>query len=199
MVVAAEDNESGIEEFWQEAYLYRNFSEKWRGEILFNNLYSKNLGNYDWFLEGKLCYHANNWLDLEFLYRHEFYDFEGSKVQEYRPMFRVSGKKKIGAWTFRNRHRFEYRLFEVESNHFRYRSDLKINPNWNLTSMDINPYLTEEIFVSHEKVTRNRVYFGIEGKKGKIEPALYWLIQSDKYNGSWKSRNILGVMIGVNL
>lgn len=197
--MVAEDRGSGIEEFWQEAYLYHNLSEKWRVEILFNNLYSQSLGNYDWFLEGKLCYHANNWLDLELLYRHEFYDFNDTKVQEYRPMFRVSGKKEFGNWTIRNRHRFEYRLFEAESNHFRYRSDLKINPNWNLTSMNINPYLVEEIFVAREKVNRNRVYLGIEGRKGKLEPSLYWLIQSDKSNGSWKNRNILGVMIGIKL
>lgn len=195
----AREEHSPIEEFWQEAYLFRNISDKLRGEILFNNLYSQNLGNYDWFLEGKLSYRANTWLDLELLYRHEFYDFEGVKVQEYRPMFRVSGKKEIGNWTFRNRQRFEYRMFEVESSHFRYRSDLKIKPSWNLTSVNINPYLTEEIFMSHEKINRNRIYFGIEGKKGKIEPALYWLIQSNRYNGNWKHMNILGVMVGFEL
>lgn len=195
----AQNENSGLDEFWQELFVYRQFSEKVRGELLFNNLYSSQLGNYDWFLEGKIAYSVLHWLDVELLYRHEFYDFNGTKVQEYRPMFRVSGKTKIGNWDFKNRHRLEYRMFEIGESQLRYRTDLKIKPNWNWTSLNLNPYVNEEIFFAREKMSRNRIYGGFEAKAGRFEPAVYFLIQSDNLNSDWMHRNIVGVVLGIEL
>lgn len=192
----ARQTESGIKEFWQELYIYRDFDEKWSGEILFNNLHSLQFGNYDWFLEGEISFHANKWLDIEAMYRHEFYDLNGAKVQEYRPMIRLSGSTNIGNWSFRNRQRFELRMFEIGDAHFRYRTDLTIKPNWNWTSFKIKPYLQEEIFIGEKRFTRNRIYAGIEGKKGRFEPAIYILMQSDNILNNWNNRLIVGVMLG---
>ena len=179
---------SGISEFWQELYIYHDFNEKWSGELLFNNLYSKKLGNYDWFLEGKVAFKANTWLSVEAMYRHEFIDLNGLNVQEYRPMLRVSAKRNLGKWNFRNRHRFEYRMFDVGESHARYRTDFKVSPNWNWTSLNLNPYLNEEIFIDRNGLSRNRIYLGIEGKKGRFLPAFYTLTQSDNLSGNWHNR-----------
>lgn len=195
----AQKVESGISEFWQELYIYHKLNGKWSGEVLFNNLYSSELGNYDWFLEGKLTFHAKKWLDVEAMYRHEFYDFKGSKVQEYRPTMRLSGKTTIGNWCFRNRHRFELRMFEMADTRFRYRTDLKLKPNWRWTPFEINPYFQEEIFVDREKLSRNRIYGGLEAKTGRFKPAIYMLIQSDCIGNSWISRIIGGVLLGIEV
>ncbi len=195
----AQQVESGIKEFWQELYIYNDFGEKLSGEILFNNLYSSQLGNYDWFLEGEISFHANEWLDIEALYRYEFYDLNSAKVQEYRPMVRFSGKTQIGNWSIRNRHRFELRIFEKGENKFRYRTDLKIKPNLNWTCLKLNPYLLEEIFISERRLSRNRIYGGIEGKKGRFEPAVYMLMQSDYILNNWNNRFIIGVVLGLEL
>lgn len=185
-----------LKEFWQEIYVFRNFNKKIGGEILFNDLQNFGLGSYDWFLEGEMNYHAKSWLDLELLYRHEFYDLNGITVQEYRPKFRLSGKTHLGNISIRNRYGIEYRMFEVGENHIRYRSDLRVKPCWNLTLLKINPYLTEEIFIARGKMTRNRFYVGISGQMRHFEPSLYFLMQSDALDGAWKTGNILGVMLG---
>ena len=114
-------------------------------------------------------------------------------------MFRAVAKKQLGTWKFRNRQRIEYRMFEVGESHFRYRTDLKIKPNWNITTFNINPYLTEEIFVSKEQLSRNRMYGGLEAQKGRVEPAIYALVQSDKLANQWHSRLILGVALGFKI
>jgi hypothetical protein len=196
--VTAENNRT-LKEFWQELYVIKNFNEKIGGEILFNNLHSIGLGSYDWFLEGKIDYHAKSWLDMELMYRHEFYDMNGTTVQEYRPMFRLSGKKRLGNISIRNRHKIECRMFEVGENHIRYRSDLRVKPCWNLTSLNVNPYLTEEIFIARGRMTRNRLYGGISGQKGRFEPGLYFLLQSDAFESGWKFRNILGIILGIEI
>ena len=172
-----QETESGINEFWQEIYVYRNFSQKWSGEILFNNLYSKKLGHYDWFLEGKVSYRAVEWLAVEAMYRHEFYDLNGEKVQEYRPMIRFVGQHELGIWSIRNRHRFELRMFEIGENKFRYRTDLKIKPNFDWTPLKLGPYVHEEIFIGYKGLSRNRIYLGIEGKYGRVELLLSQFIR----------------------
>ena len=193
------ENNYMVQELWQEFYVIKNFNKKIGGELLFNNLHSFSYGSYDWFLEGKINYHAKSWLDMEFMYRQEFYDLNGITAQEYRPMARLSGKTRLGNITIRNRHRIEFRMFEVETNHIRYRSDLMVKPDWDLTSLNLNPYLSEEIFVARGKMTRNRFYGGITGQMGRFEPALYFLLQSDAIENGWKPRNILGVMLGIEI
>lgn len=193
------ENDGTLSEFWQEIYVYRNFSEKIGGELLFNNLSDIGYGSYDWFLEGKINYHVKSWLDMELMYRHEFYDENGITLQEYRPMFRLSGKTCWGNISIRNRHRIEYRIFEVGGSQVRYRSDLRLKPGWDLTSLNLNPYLTEEIFVAGGEMTRNRLYGGIVGQIGRFEPTVYFLLQSDACENGWKKRNILGVMLGFEI
>lgn len=193
------EDEPTISEFWQELYIYRGIGSRWTAAMLYNNLYSSKWGNYDWFLEARIIYQAKKWLTVEAMYRHEFYDVNDVKVQEYRPMLRFSGKKKIGIWSFRNRHRIELRMFEIGETRFRYRTDLKIKPNLDWSSFKINPYVQEELFVSNEKLSRNRLYCGLEGKKGRFEPTIYALLQSDNREIKWHNRFIIGIMLGLEL
>ena len=197
--VVAQSKESGVKEIWQEVFLLHNINEKLSAELLFNNLYSLNVGNYDWFLEGKFTYHWQPWLNVEAMYRHEFYKIVTDWVQEYRPMIRFLGKTELGNWSFQNRHRFELRAFEIGETRFRYRTDIKINPNWDWTCLSLNPYVLEEIFLGKEGFSRNRIYGGLEGKKGRFEPALYMLIQSDYILNNWNHRFITGFVLGFEL
>jgi hypothetical protein len=197
--IVAQSEKSGLSELWQELYVYRDFNEKISGEVLFNNLYDVNLGNYDWFIEGKISYHWKPWLDIEAMYRHEYFKLGSAWLKEYRPMIRFSAKTNIGNWSIRNRHRFELRMFEFGDTRFRFRSDLKINPNFNWTAFKINPYVQEEIFIGKDGFNRNRIYSGFEGKKGRFEPAIYFLLQSDDILSDWNNRIIFGFVMGVIL
>jgi len=199
-LVVAQSEESGVKEVWQEIYLFHDFNDKLYAELLFNNLYNINAGNsYDWFLEAKLTYHWLQWLDVDAMYRHEYYKIGTNWVQEYRPMIRFSGKTEFGNWSIRNRHRFELRIFEFGETRFRYRTDVKIKPNWDWTFMNLNPYMQEEIFLGKKGFSRNRLYGGVEGKTGRFEPALYMLIQSDNILSNWNNRFIFGFVLGFEL
>ncbi|WP_430972353.1 DUF2490 domain-containing protein [Sunxiuqinia rutila] len=188
-----------VEEFWQEFYIHRDIGQKLGSALIFNNFYRTGYGFYDWFVQGKLAYQLNAWFEMEALYRHESYSLGEQRVQEYRPMLRAVMKKKIGLWSLRNRHRLEYRMFKVGESHFRYRTDVKIKPRINWTSWKLNPYVTEELFFSHQQYGRNRIYTGVEGKKGKTEPGAYVAMQSDKGINSWEHRLIVGIVLGLEL
>lgn len=198
-IVVGQSDKSGVKEIWQELYLFHHINEKLSAELLFNNLYCVNVGSYDWFLEGKFTYHWQPWLDVEAMYRHEYYKIGTHWVREYRPMIRFSGKTEWGNWSIRNRHRFELRMFEFGETRFRYRTDVKLKPNWDWTCMNLNPYVLEEFFLGKKGFSRNRLYGGVEGKTGRFEPALYMLIQSDDILSNWNHRFISGFVLGFEL
>ena len=197
--VSAQHAEYEITELWQEFYVYKDLNEKWSGSILLNNLYSSEFGHYDWFLEGKSTYHATKWLDIEAMYRQEYYDLNGSEIVEYRPMIRFSGKARIQNWRVRNRHRFELRMFEIGKTRFRYRTDLKINPNFNWTSFNIDPFVLQEVFINQKGFSRNRIYAGIQGKNRRFEPSVYMVLQSNIVSNNWNNQLIVGFIMGFEL
>lgn len=195
----AEEGPKGIQEVWQEAYVYSSIGEGLTVGVLMNNLYNSHLGNYDWFVEGGIKYKINNWLKVEGLYRQEYYKMGPVWTYENRPMVRLSGSKSLGIWKVRNRQRFEMRFFEYGPSRFRYRTDLKVSPQWNMTSWDLNPYISEEVFVSKGAMSRVRSYLGIQGKKGRLEPSAYLLVQSNVKSNPWKHRLICGFCLGFEL
>jgi len=195
----AEERSTGIQEVWQEAYLYSDIGKRFTFGVLMNNLYSSNWGNYDWFVEGGIKYKINKWLKVEGLYRQEYYKIGSVWTYENRPMLRLSGSKSFGIWKVRNRQRFEMRFFEYGPSRFRYRTDLKVSPQWNFTSWDLNPYISEEVFISKGTMSRVRSYLGIQGKKGRVEPSAYLLVQSNVKSNPWKHRLICGFCLGFEI
>ncbi len=100
-MVVGQYEELSVNEIWQEFYVSHNINDKFSAELLFNNLYSVNVGSYDWFLEGKYTYHWQSWLDVEGIYRHEYFKLGTEWVQEYRPMIRLQVQLNWGAGVFR--------------------------------------------------------------------------------------------------
>lgn len=193
-------SEPTVDEWWQEFYLYHSFSEKWTVGLLLNNFYISEVGNKDWFAEGVLKYKISNRIGAEVMYRQEYFEDGGSWTYEKRPMFRVSGETKIGNLFIRNRQRIEYRIFEFDKDHFRYRTDIRIKPDWKISSWHLTPYLQEEFFVRLEKLSRIRSYIGVQGKIKKLEPAAYVLVQSKKNSvKEFTHKVILGIYLGIEI
>lgn len=195
----AKSNNSGINEFWQEFYVYHQFNEKIRSDLLINNLYSSQLGNYDWFLEASMTIEAKKWLDIGVRYRQEYYKFNDNIWKEFRPAILFSVHTTMGVLNFRNRHRFELRMFETEDTHFRYRPDIKITTDRDWTTLKLRPYVIEEVFISKRRMVKNRVYLGVDGKIGRIEPGIYFLIQADHVIEKWDYLKIIGIRLGIEI
>lgn len=193
------EESNGFDEFWQELYVYSSPNERITLGLLLNNLYAFPVGNYDWFIEGGVKYKVNNWLEAEAIYRQEYIKTEGIWTYENRPMLRIGGRKNVGIWRIKNRHRFEMRHFEKIPTRFRYRTDVKVLPILNITTWNLNPYVQEELFVSEGRISRIRSYLGIIGKKGMIEPAAYFLIQTKLHGRMSKNNLICGICLGLEL
>lgn len=115
-------------------------------------------------------------------------------------MFRAAFKKNIGDWSFRNRQRFVYRMFDFSKSKFRYRTDFRVKYKTNWTALNNSPYFLEELFFSKKQYSRNILYVGIEGKKGRFELGVYMVLQSVRFPITWKYRFIIiGSIIGFEL
>lgn len=187
-----------IDEIWQELFVDYSFKNNFSTGILVNNFYSTEQGYYDRFIEFILCYQFSQKFQIEGLYRHEYYKYDNIWSYEYRPSVRLSYQTNMGGFHFRNRHRTELRLFEIEKSSFRYRLDVLIKPEWSLSTFELRPYIIGETFIEKEGISRYRTYLGIEGRKGKISPSIYLLLQSDNYK-SWKHSTILGLSLSIEL
>ncbi len=187
-----------IDEIWQELLVDYDINNNLSTGILINNFYSTQQGNYDRFIEFILCYQFSQKFQIEGLYRHEYYKLDNIWSYEYRPSVRLSYQINRGGFHFRNRHRAELRLFSIEKSSYRYRTDLLIKPEWSLSTFELKPYIIGEVFIEKEGVSRCRSYLGIEGRKGKISPSIYLLLQSDNYK-SWEHSTILGVSLSIEL
>ncbi len=184
---------------WQELYLYHAPSEKFSFGILLNNLYSTSEGNKDWFVQPGVKYEIVTNIHIESLFRREYFKSDDGWTYENRSTIRLSGQTHIGNWSIRNRHRVELRYFEKESSSYRYRTDIKLKPDWSFTKLKLKPYIQEEAFVSSKKVSRIRSYFGIQGKKEAFEPSIYLLVQSNNLGDYFKHLLIYGISVGIQL
>ncbi len=187
---------------WQELYLYHEFGKKWDAGILFNTYVSFDHGLFNWFVQGNAGYNILPWFKLEALYRQEYYKIsrDSSKwTYEMRPMLRISSSFKLNKFSFRQRNRVEVRLFELFKTRYRFRSDVRIKYSSGITSFDLSPYVTEEVFLGKGGYNRNRLYLGITGKNGRFSPILYMLMQSTNLKSQWFSQWILGAALDIKI
>ena len=86
---------------------------------------------------------------LEGGYRHAWFEIGDDWRDEFRPSAIVSYRTMIGDWSFSNRHRIEYRMFERGSaadDRFRYRNETRLIAPWQIGPLDARPFLEEEFF-----------------------------------------------------
>ena len=137
-----------------------------------------------------------DWIDLGFNYRQVFEEDSKDKWrQENRPHLNVMLKGKLFGLDLSDRSRFEYRDRESKKDLWRYRNKVSVKFPLELTSLKLQPYLADEVFINfdEEDFNRNRLYAGLSLKLSKnIKGEVYYLWQSSKSGGDWKDINVLG-------
>lgn len=140
-----------------------------------------------------------DWIDLGFNYRQVFEkDSEGEWRQENRPHLNLTLKGKLFDLDISDRSRLEYRDRENKKDIWRYRNKVKIKLPFELTSLELQPYLADEMYINLDggDLNRNRLYSGFSlNLSKKIKAEVYYLWQSSKSGGHWKDLNVLGTQL----
>jgi hypothetical protein len=145
--------------------------------------------------EPGLTYEINEHLDLALKYR-QIYDKKNGKFkEENQPNLNATLKWQTFGCSFDDRSRLEYRHFDYQPDSWLYRNKLTSKLPWKFTRFEIQPYLSDEIFINfyNTAFSRNRFSagFGISLTKN-IKAEIYYMLQSTKSSHLWTEANIFG-------
>lgn len=145
-----------------------------------------------------IVYDLNKNLSLGLNYRQVYEKKKGKFKEENRPHINATLKWDLWGFKFDDRNRLQYRHFDYQTDFWQYRNKFTVKFPWKFTKIEIQPYLSDEIFVDFNEVelSRNRFYSGLGFNLTKNSKAeIYYLLQSSKSSGKWSDANICGTKL----
>jgi len=102
---------------------------------------------------------------------------------------------------FDDRNRLEYRHFDYQTDSWRYRNKITVKLPWKFAKFEIQPYLSDEIFIGFSTISelnQNRLSPGLSMNLTKnMKAEIYYILQNTKSSGKWKDTNVLGTKLKI--
>lgn len=129
-----------------------------------------------------LGYKVNKALSFRAGYRLAAIRTGESWKDEQRPFVELRHFKIWKGFMISHKPRFEFRRFDYRDNDIRFRYEFRVEAPWKFTSLEIRPYLEEEVFFSfdRESIEANWLTLGLTFKpteNSKIKLGHRWLVQ----------------------
>lgn len=152
-----------------------------------------------------LSYSLKKYLSLGGGYRQVYELKRGKFKQEHEPYLAATLFYDCLGFKLDDRNRLEYRHFSYQRDAWRYRNKFTVRLPWKLAplrkcaSFEIQPYISDEIFVGFAAITelsQNRFSPGLSMNFTKnLKGEVYYMLQRTKSSGKWVDANILGTKI----
>jgi hypothetical protein len=144
-------------------------------------------------------YNLQKYLNVGGGYRHVLSRSQGKFLIENEPYLSATLFWDLIGFKFDDRSRLEYNHFDYKDDTWRYRNKFTVKAPWKFTALEIQPYLSDEIFIlfdDSQRLNTNRFSVGLgmtitENLKGEI----YYLLQDTKNSGKWTGINVLGTKL----
>ncbi|MBU0547533.1 MAG: DUF2490 domain-containing protein [Candidatus Omnitrophica bacterium] len=144
-------------------------------------------------------YSLQKYLNVGGGYRYILSKSKGKFLIENDPYITATLLWDLAGFKFDDRSRLEYNHFDYQDDTWRYRNKLTLRSPWKFTRLEIQPYLSDEIFIlfdDSQRLNRNRFYAGLgmaitKNLKGEI----YYMLQSSKGSKWWTAINVLGTKL----
>ena len=189
----------GNAEYWQEIGLDFNMDKDWKITVREEFRIGKSgddphLHNTD---VGLVYKGFADWLDVSLNFKKEFErDSSGKFRRENRPHLNLMFKGEMFGCKLGNRARLEYRDMETTEDHWRFRNKFTVNLPFKLTEFNLQPYVSDEIFINlgESTVKQNRFVTGLSFKVSKnIKASVYYMYKSSMSSSSgWIDTNVIG-------
>lgn len=144
-------------------------------------------------------YDLRKWLNIGGGYRHIYELKKGEFKLENAPYLTATlfwGLKRL---KFDDRSRIEYRHFDYQADSWRYRNKITAKLPCKFTRLEIQPYVSDEIFIGFSTISelnQNRLSSGLSMNLTKnLKAEIYYMLQSSKSKGSWIDANVLGTKL----
>ena len=143
-------------------------------------------------------YNLQKYLNIGGGYRHVLSKSKGKFLVENEPYITVTLLWDIAGFKFDDRSRLEYNHFDYKDDTWRYRNKLIVKLPWKFTKFEIQPYLSDEIFVlfdDSQRLNTNRFSSGLAMTLTKnLKAEIYYMLQSSK-SRKWTEINVLGTKL----
>ncbi len=130
-------------------------------------------------------------------YREAWLELGNGWRDEYRPSAILSYRTNLKEWSFTNRHRLEYRMFESGSGapeRFRYRNETRLIAPWEFGPRQAKWFVEEEFFYefTDDGFNFNWVTTGLRWKvRDGVVAKMGYRWQTAKYGDEWSHRHQL--------
>lgn len=146
-------------------------------------------------------YNLKKYLNIGGGYRHVYELKKGKFKREFEPYVTTTLLWDLKGFKFDDRSRMEYRHFDYQTDSWRYRNKVTVKLPWKFTKMEIQPYLSDEIFIGFgatNQFNQNRFASGLGMNLTKtVKAEIYYILQSTKSSGKWKDTNVLGTKLKI--
>jgi len=145
-----------------------------------------------------IFYDLLEYLNVGVGYRHILSKTSGKFLVENEPYITATLFWDISGFKFDDRSRLEYNHFDYKKDTWTYRNKFTVKAPWKFTKFEIQPYLSDEIFVlfdNSQTLNKNRFSAGLGMQLAKnLKAELYYMLQSSK-STQWTDANILGTKL----
>jgi len=146
-------------------------------------------------------HNLEKWLNIGGGYRHVYELKKGKFKLENEPYVTATLLWDLSGFKFEDRNRMEYRHFDYQADSGRYRNKITMKLPWKFTKLEIQPYLSDEIFIGFSTISelnQNRFSSGLSMNLTKnLKAEIYYILQSTKSSGKWVDANVLGTKIKI--
>lgn len=140
-------------------------------------------------------YNLQKYLNVGGGYRHVLSKSKGKFLIENEPYITATLLWELKGFKFDDRSRLEYNHFDYKEDTWRYRNKISIKAPWKFTKFEIQPYLSDEIFIlfdGNPELNMNRFSAGLGMSITKnLKAEIYYMLQSSK-SVQWNDANVLG-------
>lgn len=149
-----------------------------------------------------LIYSLNKSWNVGGGYRHILSKSHGKFLVENAPYVTVTVSGKLAGFAWDDRSRLEYEHFDYQTDIGRYRNKLTVKAPWKFTKLEIQPFISDEVFVrfvKSDQVNQNRFSSGLSFNIAKnIKAEVYYMVVSSKGATSWTDANVLGTKLKIS-
>ncbi len=143
-------------------------------------------------------YNLQKYLNVGAGYRHILSKSKGKFLVENDPYITATLLWDLSGFKFDDRSRLEYNHFDYKDDTWTYRNKFTVKAPWKFTKLEIQPYLSDEIFIlfdDGQRLNKNRfsVGFGMALAKN-LKAEIYYMLQSSK-SVKWTETNVLGTKL----
>jgi hypothetical protein len=143
-------------------------------------------------------YNLAKYLNVGAGYRHVLSKFKDKFLVENEPYITATLLGDLKGFKFDDRSRLELNHFDYRDDTWTYRNKFSVKAPWKFTKFEIQPYLSDEIFIlmdDGQRFNKNRFSAGLGMSLTKnLKAEIYYMLQSSK-SAKWTEANVLGTKL----